>query len=68
MLIFLLIFFIFVVILYGNSSLDIGILGLKVIWCFMVDKYKDFFVYFIYYIVINVLGVMVILFIFVFYF
>lgn len=59
MLIFSLILSIPAVILYGNSSLDIGIPGLKATRCFTADKYKDSPAHLIYYIVINVVGAMV---------
>lgn len=68
MLIFSLILSIPAVILYGNSSLDIGIPGLKATRCFTADKYKDSPAHLIYYIVINVLGAMVTLLISVLYF
>ncbi|XP_061177209.1 kappa-type opioid receptor-like [Saccostrea echinata] len=43
-------------ILYGNSSLDIGIPGLKATRCFTMDKYKGTPAHLLYYAVINVLG------------
>ncbi|XP_062586259.1 kappa-type opioid receptor-like [Saccostrea cucullata] len=43
-------------ILYGNSSLEIGIPGLKATRCFTMDKYKGTPAHLLYYAVINVLG------------
>ncbi|XP_048769321.1 kappa-type opioid receptor-like [Ostrea edulis] len=43
-------------ILYGNSTLDIGIPGLKATRCFTADEYMDTPAHLIYYGVINALG------------
>uniref|UniRef100_A0A8W8J6U2 G-protein coupled receptors family 1 profile domain-containing protein n=1 Tax=Magallana gigas TaxID=29159 RepID=A0A8W8J6U2_MAGGI len=56
------------VVIAVDSSLDIGIPGLKATRCFTADKYKDSPAHLIYYIVINVVGAMVTLLISVLYF
>lgn len=68
MLIFSVVISIPAVILYGNSTLDIGIQGLKATRCFTADQYKDSPAHLGYYIFINILGAMVTILISVLYF